>query len=163
MSADDDWYGELFKNELKAVSAAQVTVEASDSEYEVYFYNRHFGLDFALGQHTGCCVVAGVDALQEQRVAPGDIVLEANGTRLATSKHYRPRMGFFAAISVIRYAALPVTLRFLRRKPPPPPTTAQSAPLPLRSSSSAPARAVRQRCSRQWRCSSVDGAGRRRL
>ena len=66
MSADDDWYGELFKNELKAVSAAQVTVEASDSEYEVYFYNRHFGLDFALGQHTGCCVVAGVDALQEQ-------------------------------------------------------------------------------------------------
>ena len=111
----EDWYGELFKNELKEVEKALVVEAAADTEYEVYYYNRHFGLDFALGQHTGCVVVAGVDASQQARVAPGDIVLEANSTRLATSKHHRPRMGFFAAISIIRYAALPVTLRFLRK------------------------------------------------
>ena len=81
-----------------------------------YYYNKGATIERRERRRaTGAAETGASAAPQQARVTPGDIVLEANGTRLATSKHHRPRMGFFAAISIIRYAALPVTLRFLRK------------------------------------------------
>ena len=49
------------------------------------------------------------------RIKQGDIVIEVNGSKIATPQPLTPLTPFFGAIGSIRYASLPVTLRFVSR------------------------------------------------
>ena len=114
-SAEQAWYDDLFKEQLQSVARTrEENKRPADQEYELYFYTRSLGLDFAVGKTSGCCVVCAVAEEHRSRVEPGDVVLCVNGTQLATSSA-KPLMGFFAALNIIRCASLPATLQFLSR------------------------------------------------
>jgi hypothetical protein len=115
MSSTANWYEGLFEEELQeiAVSEGKHCISSDDVQYEAVFYDRNFGIDFMVGKLTGCCVVATAGG--HNRIKQGDIVIEVNGSKIATPQPPTPLTPFFGAIGSIRYASLPVTLRFVAR------------------------------------------------
>jgi hypothetical protein len=109
------WYEDLFGEELQEIAVAEGKhcVTDDDIQYEAVFYDRNFGIDFMVGKLTGCCVVATAGG--HNRIKQGDIVIEVNGSKIATPQPPTPLTPFFGAIGSIRYASLPVTLRFVAR------------------------------------------------